>query len=40
MTDARVSPAVETLADGSILVVGGWNGPGTLGPVQSAELFR
>jgi hypothetical protein len=40
MTDARVSPAVETLADGSILAVGGWGGPGTFVPVQSAELFR
>ena len=40
MADARVSPAVETLADGSILVVGGWNGPGAVGPVQSAERFR
>ena len=40
MTEARVSPAVETLADGSIVVAGGWNGPGASGPVQSAERFR
>lgn len=40
MADARVSPAVGALADGSILVVGGWNGPGALRPIQSAERFR
>lgn len=38
MTDARVTPSVETLADGSILVLGGF---GTApGSVQTAERFR